>query len=86
MKNDLYNAIVPYIAEHGFKHTQPNGMCNDSSIDRLHAVISHLSRPERYFIYLLNKSFLIGKWNEPDETRESRRSLSSVYTDSHRKS
>ena len=64
MKNDLYNAIIPYIAEHGYKLTDSGGHYKDSAVDRLHAVISHLYNPERYFIYLLNKSFLIRKYDD----------------------
>lgn len=79
MKNDLYNTIVPYIAEHGYKCNN-SGSYRNAAVDRLHAVISHLYSPERYFVYLLNKSFLIRKYDDfnNNETRESRRSLSFI--------
>ena len=64
MKNDLYNAIIPCIAAHGYKLTDSGGYYKDSAVDRLHAVISHLYNPERYFIYLLNKNFLIRKYDD----------------------
>ena len=74
MKNELYESIVKHIAEHGFK-SDIKGSVRDSAVDRLYAVISHLYSPERYFVFLHDKSFLIRKYDDNYETRENRRSV-----------
>lgn len=74
MKNELYESLVKHIAEHGYKLNN-SGSYRDSATDNLHAVISHLYSPERYFVFLLNKSFLIRKYDDNHETRENRRSV-----------
>lgn len=71
MKNELYESLVKHIAEHGFKIL--NGtVTHNSSVDTSHAVISHLYSPERYFVFLLSKSFLIRKYDDSSETRNNR--------------
>lgn len=76
MKNELYESLVKHIAEHGYKLRNSgfnsSGFYRDTAVDDLHAVISHLYNPERYFVYLLNKSFLIRKYDDFNETRENR--------------
>ena len=69
MINELYTSLIPHIAEHGYKLNGSGGHYKDSAVDRLHAVISHLYNPERYFIYLGSKSFLIRKYDDFNETR-----------------
>ena len=71
MINELYSSLIPHIAEHGFKYD--NYVVRNSSVDASHAVISHLYNPDRYFIYLGNKSFLIRKYDE-DSSRSSKTS------------
>lgn len=73
MKNELYESLIKHIAEHGYKLNN-SGSYRNSAVDDLHAVISHLYSPERYFVYLLNKSFLIRKYDDfnNNETRENR--------------
>lgn len=72
MKNEFYESLIKHIAEHGFKLNNAGSYCRNSAIDNLHAVISHLYNPERYFVYLLDKSFLIRKYDDFNETRKSR--------------
>lgn len=76
MINELYTYLIPHIVEHGYKLN--DCITTNRAVDRLHAVISHLYNPERYFIYLGNKSFLIRKYDDNYETRESRRFVSFV--------
>jgi hypothetical protein len=73
MINELYTSLIPHIVEHGYKLN--DCIATNSAVDRLHAVISRLYNPERYFIYLGNKSFLIRKYDDNHETRENRRSV-----------
>ena len=75
MINELYSSLIPHIVEHGYKLN--DCIAKDSAVDRLHAVISHLHNPERYFVFLGTKSFLIRKYDESNETNNNRRSLSS---------
>ena len=76
MINELYSSLIPHIIEHGYKLN--DYIAKDSAVDRLHAVISHLHNPERYFIFLGTKSFLIRKYSdESNETNNNGRSLSS---------
>lgn len=76
MVNELYNSLIPHIVEHGYKLNE--WTVRNSNIDRLHAVISHLHNPERYFVFLGTKSFLIRKYDDkPNETSSNRRPLSS---------
>lgn len=76
MINELYTCLIPHIVEHGYKLN--DCIATNSAVDRLHAVISRLYNPERYFIYLGNKSFLIRKYDDkPNETSNNRRPLSS---------
>ena len=72
MINELYDSLIPHIAEHGFKSL--NGtVTHNSPVDMSHAVISHLYGPERCFIFLYGKSFLIRKYNDGDyPTRNNR--------------
>lgn len=77
MVNELYDSLIPHIAEHGFKCIDGT-MTHNSAVDNLHAVISHLYGPERRFIFLYGKSFLIRKYDDSNETRENRRSLSFI--------
>lgn len=77
MKNELYDSLIPHIAEHGFKYLN-GSVTHNSPVDSSHAVISHLYGPERCFIFLYGKSFLIRKYDDNHETRENRRSLSFV--------
>ena len=72
MKNELYESLVKHIAEHGYKLNDSGGHYKDSATDPSHAVISHLYSPERYFVFLLNKSFLIRKYDDSSETRNNR--------------
>lgn len=76
MKNELYESLAKQIAEHGYKLNNSSfhasGFYRGYAVDDLHAVISHLYSPERYFVYLLTKSFLIRKYNDFNETRENR--------------
>lgn len=67
MINELYTFLIPHIVEHGYKLN--DCITTNRAVDRLHAVISHLYNPERYFIYLGNKSFLIRKYDDFNETR-----------------
>lgn len=81
MINELYDSLIPHIAEHGFKSldgTVTGTVTHNSTVDASHAVISHLYGPERCFIFLYGKSFLIRKYDGNHETRESRRSLSFI--------
>ena len=71
MKNELYESLVKHIAEHGFKLNR-TGSYQYSAIDPLHAVISHLYNPERYFVFLLSKSFLIRKYDDSNGTKNNR--------------
>lgn len=73
MINELYSSIIPHIVEHGY--ILNDCIATNSAVDRLHAVISHLYNPDRYFIFLDTKSFLIRKYDDNLETRESRRSV-----------
>lgn len=76
MINELYNSLIPHIIEHGYKLN--DCIATNSAVDRLHAVISHLYNPDRYFVFLGTKSFLIRKYNDgSSETSNSRRPLSS---------
>lgn len=78
MENELYESLVKHIADHGYKLNN-SGSYKDSAVNDLHAVISHLYNPERYFVYLLNKSFLIRKYDDKsDKTSNNRRPLSSI--------
>lgn len=76
MKNELYESLAKHIAEHGYKLSNSSfhdsGFYRNNAVDPLHAVISHLYNPERYFVFLLNKSFLIRKYDDNHETRENR--------------
>lgn len=71
MKNELYESLIKHIAEHGYKLNN-SGSYKHSAIDQQHAVISHLYCPERYFVFLLSKSFLIRKYDDFNETRNNR--------------
>ena len=78
MINELYDSLIPHIAEHGFKCLD-GSVTHNSPIDASHAVISHLYGPERCFIFLYGKSFLIRKYDDDNhETRERRRFVSFV--------
>ena len=74
MVNELYDSLIPHITEHGFKYLD-NYVVHNSPVDASHAVISHLYGPERCFIFLYGKSFLIRKYDDNHETREHRRSV-----------
>jgi hypothetical protein len=74
MKNELYESLTKHIAEHGFKCID-GVVTHNSPVDALHAVISHIYGPDRYFVFLLDKSFLIRKYDDNLETRKSRRSV-----------
>lgn len=74
MKYELYESLTKHIAEHGFKCID-GVTTHNSPVDALHAVISHLHSPDRYFVFLLNKSFLIRKYDDNLETGKSRRSV-----------
>ena len=79
MINELYNSLIPHIVEHGFKCLN-GSVTHNSPVDASHAVISHLYGPDRYFVFLGTKSFLIRKYNDDGEsskTSNSRRPLSS---------
>ena len=78
MINELYSSLIPHIVEHGYKLN--DCVATNSAVDRLHAVISHLYGPDRYFVFLGTKSFLIRKYNDDSEsskTSNSRRPISS---------
>ena len=77
MINELYDSLIPHIAEHGFKCLD-GSVTHNSPVDASHAVISHLYGPERCFIFLYGKSFLIRKYDDNHETRENRRFISFV--------
>lgn len=78
MINELYDSLIPHIAEHGFKSLDGT-VTHNSIVDASHAVISHLYCPERYFIFLYGKSLLIRKYDDkPNETSNNRRPLSSI--------
>lgn len=74
MKNELYDPLIKHIVEHGYKLNEST-FIRDRAIDRLHAVITHLYNPERYFVYLLDKSLLIRKYDDFTGTKECRKSL-----------
>lgn len=76
MINELYTSLIPHIVEHGYKLN--DCIATNSAVDRLHAVISHLHSPERYFVFLGAKNFLIRKYDDNHETRENRRFVSFV--------
>lgn len=77
MVNELYDSLIPHIIEHGFKCLD-GSVTHNSPVDASHAVISHLYGPERCFIFLYGKSFLIRKYDDNSETRENRRFVSFV--------
>jgi hypothetical protein len=77
MKNELYDSLIPHIVQHGFKCLD-GSVTHNSPVDASHAVISHLYGPERCFIFLYGKSFLIRKYDDNHETRENRRFVSFV--------
>jgi hypothetical protein len=77
MVNELYDSLIPHIVQHGFKCLD-GSVTHNSPVDVSHAVISHLYGPERYFIFLYGKSFLIRKYDDNHETRENRRSVSLI--------
>ena len=77
MINELYDSLIPHITEHGFKCLD-GSVTHNSPVDASHAVISHLYGPERCFIFLYGKSFLIRKYDDNSETRENRRFVSFV--------